>query len=274
MLTSITFASGLFNVLEAASLPTIEYFKTLSTETLACLAVYILILEKPHYRPRIYIGSGTNCRTLRARFYDYDGLRELPRYVEKSNKEGYEIMHKPPLCWIPMPSASLEPKLRLLLVALEATFAYMLWAMRTASRDYGMRISVSATALILNGMVSALIAAYLKGFMATLDSRPRKSRLYLLRRCSRVLSGRVKRLVNGTAIRGRTIVMSISRSEESLEQHWQLGVQRDSEKTTGSGARRDMKQRNCTARLAKRLLRLQALWRSTMPPQPTSTKQR
>jgi hypothetical protein len=113
------------------------------------------------------------------------------------------------------------------------------------------RISVSGTALILSGMVSALIAACLRGFLATLDSLPRKSKLYLLRRCSRVLSGRVKRVVNGTAIRGITIVMSFSRSEESLEQHWQLEVQRDSKKSTGNGARRDMKQRNCTARLAK-----------------------
>lgn len=63
-LTSITFASGLFNVLQAASPPTIEYFKTLSTEILACWAVYIVILEKLHCRPRIYIGSGTNCRGL------------------------------------------------------------------------------------------------------------------------------------------------------------------------------------------------------------------
>jgi hypothetical protein len=73
-----------------------------------------------------------------ARFRDYNVLRELPRYVEKSIEEGYEIVHKAPLCWIPMSSASLEPKLRLLLVALEAMFAYMLWAMRTPSRDYGM----------------------------------------------------------------------------------------------------------------------------------------
>jgi hypothetical protein len=73
-----------------------------------------------------------------ARFCDYNVLRELPRYVEKSIEEGYEIVHKAPLCWIPMSSASLEPKLRLLLVALEAMFAYMLWAMRTPSRDYGM----------------------------------------------------------------------------------------------------------------------------------------
>jgi hypothetical protein len=138
LLTSITFASGLFNVLQAASPPTIEYFKTLSTETLACWAVYIVILEKLHCRPRIYIGSGTNCHGLRARFRDYNVLRELPRYVEKSIEEGYKIVHKAPLCWIPIPLASLEPKLRLLLVALEATFAYMLWAMRIASRDYGM----------------------------------------------------------------------------------------------------------------------------------------
>ena len=140
-LTSITFASGLLDVLQAASPPTLDYFKTLSTETLACWGVYILIMEKCHCRPRIYIGSGTNSRDgLKARFRDYktDGGRELPRYVEKSFEEGYKIVHKAPLCCIPKPSASLEPKLRLLSLALEATFAYMLWAMKTVSRDYGM----------------------------------------------------------------------------------------------------------------------------------------
>jgi len=37
-----------------------------------------------------------------------------------------------------IPLASLLPKLRLLFVALEAIFSYIMWAMRTVSKDYGM----------------------------------------------------------------------------------------------------------------------------------------
>jgi hypothetical protein len=137
--TSLTFTPGLFEILQAAFPPTIEYFKTSPTDTLRCWAVYVLTLEKPDCPPKLYIGSGAEGSvSLYKRFQHYDTLISLPYYVEKTIKEGYEIVHKAPLCWISIPSASLLPKLRLLFVTLEATFSYMLWAMRTVSKEYVM----------------------------------------------------------------------------------------------------------------------------------------
>jgi hypothetical protein len=43
-ITSLTFAPGLFDLLQAAVPPTIEYFKSLPLDTLRCWAVYVLIL--------------------------------------------------------------------------------------------------------------------------------------------------------------------------------------------------------------------------------------
>jgi hypothetical protein len=59
-------------------------------------------------------------------------------YIKKALDEGYTIVHQGLLCWISIPTASLQPKLRLLFLALEATFAYVFWAMRTVTKDYGM----------------------------------------------------------------------------------------------------------------------------------------
>lgn len=97
--TSLTFAPGLFDILQAAIPPTIEYFKSLPLDTLRCWAVYVLILEKPDCPLKLYIGSGTEGSVgLYKRFQHYDTLIHLLEYVEKAIKEGYEIVHKAPLC--------------------------------------------------------------------------------------------------------------------------------------------------------------------------------
>lgn len=61
----------------------------------------------------------------------------LPVYVEKALDEGYTIVHKGLLCWITIPPAALVPRYQLLIIALEATFAYIFWAMRPCFGDYG-----------------------------------------------------------------------------------------------------------------------------------------
>lgn len=62
----------------------------------------------------------------------------LPYYIEKALDEGYTIVHKGLLCWIPIPTAALLPVTRLLFVALEAAFAYMFWTMRERTRNHDM----------------------------------------------------------------------------------------------------------------------------------------
>jgi hypothetical protein len=136
---SLVFAPNLLNVLRAAAPPTVKYFKTLPTEISNRWAVYLLVLEKSGCRPRIYIGSGTNSLYgVRTRLNQYDILDVLPKYVQKAVDEGYTIVHKGLLCWMTIPRAALQPKLRLLFLALEAAFSYIFWAMKTVTKDYGM----------------------------------------------------------------------------------------------------------------------------------------
>jgi hypothetical protein len=136
---SLVFSPGLFEVLQGATPPTIQFFKSLPTDTSSRWGVYVIVLEKPSCRSRIYIGSGTNSiGGVRSRLKQYDDGLLLPRYIEYALDEGYTIVHKGLLCWIPKPTAATQPVNRLLFVALEATFAYIFWAMRTRTRDYGM----------------------------------------------------------------------------------------------------------------------------------------
>jgi hypothetical protein len=62
----------------------------------------------------------------------------MPRYVQKALNDGYTIRHKGLLCWTALPSVALQPTIRLLFVDMEAAFSYVVWAMRTTKRDYGM----------------------------------------------------------------------------------------------------------------------------------------
>jgi hypothetical protein len=143
-MTSLAFAPGLLDVLKTTARPAIDYLKGLPIETKGAAkrwAIYILVLENVCCRPRIYIGSGTDGgRGIQDRFMSYGGGRLLPAYVENALKKGYTISHYGLLCWSPLPTPGLQPRLRLLILALEAAFSYVFWAMRIVNvkNDYGM----------------------------------------------------------------------------------------------------------------------------------------
>ncbi|KAK3715579.1 Aconitate hydratase mitochondrial [Vermiconidia calcicola] len=135
---SLSFAPGLFEVLQAATPPTVAYFKSLPTDGKKRWALYILVLEKPGCRFRIYLGSGTNALVgVPGRFYEYNSGR-YPQHVQKALNEGYVITHQGLLCWTPIPSAAQAPTARTLFIALEATFSFVFWAVRAVQKDYGM----------------------------------------------------------------------------------------------------------------------------------------
>jgi len=94
-------------------------------------AVYLLVLEKPNCRSRIYVGSGTEqIRGVAYRFNQYNTQTGLPKFIKKSPDEGYTIQHKGLLCWSSLPQAADVPITRLVFVALEATFTHVFWALR------------------------------------------------------------------------------------------------------------------------------------------------
>lgn len=135
--SSIVFAPGLFDVIQSATPPTVAWFKTLPTKCKKVWGVYLLVLEKPGCRPRIYIGSGTAAeRGVAQRWYQYDNYMDLPVYVELSLKEGYIIVHKGLLFWMPLPSAEDVPKLRVLFVAGEAGMTFVFRAARCKTLFY------------------------------------------------------------------------------------------------------------------------------------------
>lgn len=59
---AVVFAPGLLQVLQCSAPPTLGYLKTLPLcdRLDRVWAVYLLILEKPGRRPKVYVGSGTN----------------------------------------------------------------------------------------------------------------------------------------------------------------------------------------------------------------------
>lgn len=136
---SLAFAPGLFDVVQSATPPSIQFFKSLPLGTTYQWGVYAIVLEKPGCRPRLYIGSGTQAqRGVGARLQHYDLGFHTPSGVKAAVDDAYTITHKGLLCWIPLPPAASVPINRLLFVALEATFAYMVWAMKPDTGDYGM----------------------------------------------------------------------------------------------------------------------------------------
>lgn len=117
-----------------------SYLKTLPTEFHKRWAVYLIVLEKPSCRLRSYIGSGTDAKSgTSSHLRHYDKGYLVARYVQQALKEGCTVQHKGFLCWTSIPSAAMVPTTRLIFVALEATFTYILCAMKGKTKHgYGM----------------------------------------------------------------------------------------------------------------------------------------
>lgn len=169
--SSLEFAPGLLECLQSGSPPTVAWFKSLPGNCGKRWAVYCLLLEKPGEEPKIYIGSGTDKKDgLQIRFHQYDNGKCLPRFIEQALKEGYTIVHKGCLCSAPIPLAPPRFQYRILVIALECTFTWAFWAMRSrkwlgmhslcrwpvASLEYGGCCSHSALSERVVGDTSSL----------------------------------------------------------------------------------------------------------------------
>ncbi|KAF4986302.1 hypothetical protein FDECE_16023 [Fusarium decemcellulare] len=121
--------------------PTTEFFYNLPSDGEGRWGVYALVLEKPGAISKVYVGSGTESRRgviSRWRTYDRFDVSTMPRYVFSAvHKEGYKIAYKGLLAFAPIPTAADIPRFRLLFVAIEATFSFLFWAMKSETKDYG-----------------------------------------------------------------------------------------------------------------------------------------
>ena len=129
---SLVFAPGLSDVVRSSTPPAVAWFKSLPTNNKKVWGIYLLVLEKQDSRVKIYIGSGTSVSGgLSNRLGHYDQKRLLPRHVKTALDEGYTITHKGLLCSASIPSVSEVPMTRLFFVALEATFTFVFWALKS-----------------------------------------------------------------------------------------------------------------------------------------------
>ncbi|KFY92389.1 hypothetical protein V498_04989 [Pseudogymnoascus sp. VKM F-4517 (FW-2822)] len=135
----LQFCPGLLEAMNAPSPPPPDFFKSLPSNGRGKWGVYALVLEKAGFEPLVYIGSGTNADSgVRSRWSSYDRRNVLPRFVKVAFDTGYTVTHKGLLMWSAIPAAAEVPCLRLLFVAIEATFSFMFWTMYSKTKDYGM----------------------------------------------------------------------------------------------------------------------------------------
>ncbi|RDW73886.1 hypothetical protein BP5796_07328 [Coleophoma crateriformis] len=115
--TSLVFAPGLLDAVQASTPPTVAYFKSLPVlRKKKVWAVYLLVLEKPNCKAKFYIGSGT------------DALNGASVRLKNLRQQGTATHGL--LCTTPIPRAALVPIVRMFIVALEAAFTYIFWAVR------------------------------------------------------------------------------------------------------------------------------------------------
>ncbi|OAL22130.1 hsp72-like protein [Fonsecaea nubica] len=115
----LTFCPGLFDVLQATSPPPVLWFKSIDPYIPKHVwGVYVLVLEKPGHRTLIYVGSGTGAER------------------GEALRAGYKIVHTALLAQCPKPAAGDIPRLRTLVIAVEAAFACAFWAMKSTEKDY------------------------------------------------------------------------------------------------------------------------------------------
>lgn len=133
----LSFPPNLHDVLTSSQPPSLDFFKPLPKPTGKMWGVYACTFEKTGCRSKLYIGSGTDADygvSTRLRHYRPDG-HLLPRFVHQAFNQGYHLAHSGLLCWTPLPSAALVPRVRARFLALEALFTCLFHAAIPAITD-------------------------------------------------------------------------------------------------------------------------------------------
>jgi hypothetical protein len=137
--SEMTFAPGLLDVLQSKAPPTISYFKSLPLHLDKRWGVYIIVLERPGTRPKVYTGSDTHHKNgIATRMGQYRRGEMVPMYVQRALDDGYKITHEGLLCWSPLPTAAKRYQLRALFLLVECAFSLYFWTMVSRTKDYGM----------------------------------------------------------------------------------------------------------------------------------------
>lgn len=133
----LEFPPDMQDVLTRSEPPGISFFKSLPKPVCKVWAIYGITMEKFGCNPKLYVGSGTDATLgVSDRLKNYGpGHAMLPRLVREAFRQGYHISHQGPLCWTPLPSAGLVPRVRARFLLLEAIFTCLFHASRASTSD-------------------------------------------------------------------------------------------------------------------------------------------
>jgi ribosomal protein L37AE/L43A len=129
-----SFASGLLELLNSSTAPSLNFFKSLPSSSHKELrkhwGVYAHIYEKDGRKPRLYIGSGTNERDgVGARLENYnEPYNTLPLCVLRAIQQGFRKTHTTLLCWSNTPAAGIVPRIRQRYLGMEGIFQMIFFA--------------------------------------------------------------------------------------------------------------------------------------------------
>lgn len=129
-LSTFEFQHDLFDVLNAGSPPSLEWFKTIPdippTAGTPICGIYFLILEKNGETPLLSVGSGTSASGgLRDRLQQHRDKANMPSLVAKAYDNGFHQTHFGVPVSCPLPQAEYVPYLRILFIVLEAVFTWV-----------------------------------------------------------------------------------------------------------------------------------------------------
>jgi hypothetical protein len=129
-LANVIFCPGLLDIVQSVPAPPLSWFESLSPVIPKnTWGVYVLVLRKSGYDPLLYIGSGTaTYRGVRVCISEHYAHKLSPVNVKKALEFGYTITHIRLLAYCSIPSPSHCPKIRTVVVALEAVFTALFWA--------------------------------------------------------------------------------------------------------------------------------------------------
>lgn len=122
----LSLAPGLTDVLKSGKPPSLDFFKSLPGCTKRHQwGIYVLVLERPGSKAKIYIGSGTHAvDRLKARCRGYkSGTGPWSKHTRTAMKDGYRLSSFGLLCWIDLPSPTQELRQRARMLVLESVMA-------------------------------------------------------------------------------------------------------------------------------------------------------
>lgn len=140
-LATFSYCPGLYDAIRAPTPPSVEWLEALPDDLpIHHWGVYVLVLRKSGHVPLVYVGSGTAFyQGVRARVKAHvNGNVNTTDSIRQATQDGYKIVHYALLAYCPTPAPANLPKLRTVVMVMEAAFTAVFWALYRHDRTYGL----------------------------------------------------------------------------------------------------------------------------------------